>query len=538
MRSSTQNRHVHASELGTAQPKADITVGDNDLTRSEVHGMHTPLSSRGEICRSPRSESNMCGQVLGRLTETPDSASQTESLMETYFSYLHRNPYHIFNESVMRRRWCDRAIPRFIINAICAVAVKHASSASSSHSEAGSLIETYFLQARAEIDMEEPRIDSILAILLLVSTSIQSGKDRRAYMLLSHAIGMAFALGRNCESPAPLCMGSEDNEGYRRIFWTCYVMDRFVATGSQRPPAISDGSIHLRLPAFECPVSGHVTEGIYFPSGASFACAAKASSIRGSSGALLVQIVQIFALINRYLSMEGMMGELGFPWHPESTHMCIQSRLEHWNAAFQDLCATLDALFDHPESSVLVLCRLVYHASYCLIYRPFLPMVLSEDSMSGQHGAWRKEATRLSFFHANAIGDVVEKGKAKLYSNFPPFISYCILTAGSIHVHGAHYTGKRDKELYGRSIEFLSSGMQLLAYLRFVWTGIHHHWHTLHTFYTSHSELVRSYASAATRPDPGCQTMDFFERYPDVKFDEAHVSFTLIPSRELFNTTP
>lgn len=383
--SRAQNSLVDSSTLGTAQSKARPTVCQQESTKSVVHGNHAPPSSHGEETLSPGSLSSGLEQVSRQLTETSKTSLWTESLMETYFSNLHRRPYYHFDESVTRRRWHDREIPQFVIKAVCAAAVKHARSACSSHSEAVSLSETYFLQSRAEIDMDEPRIESIQALLLLVLTSFQNGKRRRAYMLLSHAIGMAFALGLNGEPPPPVCMEFEDDEGCRRIFWTCYVMDIFVATGSQRPPAISDGSIRLRLPAFEYHISAPVTERTYFRSGTSFACVAKASSIRDSSGALLVQIVQIFALINHYLSTGGMVGELGFPWHPGSTHMRIQSRLEHWDATFQESYASLDVMFDHPESSVLVLCRLVYHTSYCLIHRPFLPMILSENYVYGHH---------------------------------------------------------------------------------------------------------------------------------------------------------
>lgn len=47
------------------------------------------------------------------------------------------------------------------------------------------LSEEYALRARAEVDTDEPSVDALQALLLLVTAFTAMGRGRKAYMLLS-----------------------------------------------------------------------------------------------------------------------------------------------------------------------------------------------------------------------------------------------------------------------------------------------------------------------------------------------------------------
>jgi hypothetical protein len=47
------------------------------------------------------------------------------------------------------------------------------------------LSEEYAAKARLEIDTDEPSVDAVQALLLLVTAFTASGKGKKAYMLLS-----------------------------------------------------------------------------------------------------------------------------------------------------------------------------------------------------------------------------------------------------------------------------------------------------------------------------------------------------------------
>ena len=182
---------------------------------------------------------------------------------------------------------------------------------------------------------------------------------------------------------------------------------------------------------------------------------------------------------------------------------------------------------DRVDSTTLVLSKLVYHLIHCLIYRPFLPVDLLELAGTGQYQSWQIEATNLCFLHANAIAELVELGKQSAAIEWPAFVGYCICTAGTVHVHGAHYKGGREGEVFWASTDFLSREMQQLSELRYAWASVQHQRDTLQTIYNCHSELVKSLAGNPMRYSPVFHLEDFFDRYSTLGqfFDGAHISF-------------
>lgn len=455
-----------------------------------------------------------------------ESLAFTDALLDTYFARLHGKPYYILDEPATRQRLRDGQLPRFLVNAVYAVSVRHASHMCGGHSAAVRYSQEYAVQSRSEIDVDEPTIEHLQALLLLTMAGFQTGRGKKSYMLLSHAISMAFALSLHRELPSQLRIAPSEREGRRKLFWTCYLMDRFTVSGSKRPSLISDESICLRLPAW-LPHGSHLwVDGNFFPNGSSLPYAAGVSNAGQGSGAMLVEIVRVLGVTNRYLAAGGVKGDSHFPWHAQSTLSRIRSDLDYWAANTAEAFTSLEALFGQPDSSTLVLSKLIYHLIHCLVYRPFLPVDLAELSGTGQHQSWQIEATNLCFLHANAIAELVEIGKSTSIVDWPSFVGYCICTAGTIHVHGAHYMSLREGDVFSNSAEFLSREVAQLFDLRFAWAGVQHQRETLQTVYASHSQLVKSLATSPMRFSPVFQMEDFFDRYPGSYIDGAHVTFS------------
>ena len=339
------------------------------------------------------------------------------------------------------------------------------------------------------------------------------------------AICMSFAQGLHRELPPGPRISPNEREGRRRLFWTCYIMDRFVACGSKRPSLVGDESIALRLPAWYSDPTAVPFEGNHFTNGTNVPLIAGPGRASQSSASMLIEIVRVLGITNRYLAAGGVKGDSHFPWHAQSNLSRIRQDLDNWATNAQDAFSSLEALFGQPESSTLVLSKLIYHLTHCLIYRPFLPVDLTELAGTGQHQSWQMEATNLCFLHANAIAELVEIGRASSLTNWPAFVGYCLCTAGTIHVHGAHYTS-RDGDVFARSAEFLSSEMSQLSDMRITWAGVQHQRGTLQTVYGCHSQLVKSLESNPLRFSPVFQMEDFFDRYPGQVIDGAHVTFS------------
>lgn len=343
---------------------------------------------------------------------------------------------------------------------------------------------------------------------------------------------MAFALNLHRELPSSLRVAPAEREGRRRLFWACYLLDRFAACGSKRPSLISDECVVLRLPCSSLQNGVVVSEGEYFQAAGSLQYMGTGKPGSGSTS-MLIGIVRILGITNRYLAAGGAKGDSHFPWHTLSNLSKIRSDLDIWASETQDTFSSLDNLFGQPDSAILVLSKLIYHLIHCLIYRPFLPVDLTELSGTTQHQSWQIEATNICFLHANAIAELVEIGKTSSILDWPSFVGYCVCTAGTIHVHGAHYRG-RDGEVFSTSADFLSREMHQLSELRYIWTGVQHQRDTLQAQYRAHSELVKSLASNPMRFSAVFHLEDFFNRYSGYFFDGAHITFADIAVDERY----
>jgi hypothetical protein len=335
---------------------------------------------------------------------------------------------------------------------------------------------------------------------------------------------MAFALDLHRELPLSLKVSQGEREGRRRLFWSCYLMDRFAATGSKRPSLIADESIVLRLPSWNLHPGGMFLEGAYFSNGSNLQYMVGAGKSGMGGMGMLIGITRILGITNRYLASGGVKGDSHFPWHSLSNLSKIRQDLDIWASETQDTFTSLEALFGQPDSTILVLSKLVYHLVHCLIYRPFLPVDLAELSGTSQHQSWQIEATNMCFLHANAIAELVEIGTASSIIDWPAFVGYCVCTAGTIHVHGAHYGG-REGEVFSVSPEFLSREMHQLSELRYIWAGNQHQRDTLQAIYGCHTEYVKSLGGNTMRFSPVFQLEHFFDRYPGQSFDGAHITF-------------
>lgn len=144
----------------------------------------------------------------------------------------------------------------------------------------------------------------------------------------------------------------------------------------------------------------------------------------------------------------------------------------------------------------------------------------------------------MCFLHANAIAELIDLGNNASGMEWPAFVGYCICTAGTVHVHGVHYSvgggSPGDMNFFGASADFLSREMQQLSELRYAWASAQHQRETLQGIYNAHAELVKSMSGNPMRYTPGFHLEDFFDRYTNIggtggqsfHFDAANLSLS------------
>lgn len=397
------------------------------------------------------------------------SPVHTDALVHTYCARFHGKPYYILDESSVRQRMQAGQLPGYLCYATWAVAARHTLHPHG-HQAVVKLSNDYAARARRSVDIDEPTIDALQALLLLVLAFVASGKGRKAHMLLTGAIGMASAMELHREVvDAQALITPAQRELRRRLFWSCYLLDRFLACGSKCPSLIRDKSIALRLLSWCLAPSSPPVEGEFFHHGSNlqyFQGAGKKS--QGSTG-MLIDMTRILGITNEYLAAGGGKGDSHFPWHSLSTLSKIRQELDFWASGTDDLFAALHALIRQPDSTALMLGKLIYHV-HCLVYRPFLPADLAELSGNGQHQSWQIEATNMCFLHANAIAELMDFSGQAGTMEWPAFVGYCICTAATVHIHGAHYTNSGPSgeiSAMTSSADLLSREMQQLGELEY-----------------------------------------------------------------------
>lgn len=309
----------------------------------------------------------------------------------------------------------------------------------------------------------------------------------------------------------------------RRLFWSCYLLDRSLACGSRRPSLIRDESIALRLPSSCTGPAEPPVDGDFFQPDSNPPCR------QGTGQAMLIDIARILGVTNRYLAAGGVKGDSHFPWHSLSTLSKIRHQLDFWASGASDVFPTdIEPLLRHPEATVLVLSKLIYHLIHCLVFRPFLPIHLAE--LSDQ--SWQVDATNTCFLHANAIAELVARAQQAGTVEWPSLVGYCIYTAATVHIHGAHYTSPTagsEMGVFGASADFLSAEMRQLRDLEHAWAMVDDHCETLQAMYSAHGELVKALGGSPMRHAPIFHLDDFFDRYVNtrgrpLRFDPAHLS--------------
>ncbi|KAK8879517.1 fungal-specific transcription factor domain-containing protein [Apiospora arundinis] len=514
---------ISNAESTETAASAPASVAGLSPKRHEAEASQTKETAGDSAVYSPPAESESSPGV------------QTDALLDTYFSCFHAKPFYILDESSVRQRLQLNQLPVYLVHAIYAVAARYTPHPSG-YQSAVRLGEEYAVRARAEISTDEPSVDALQALLLLVIAFTAAGKGKKAYMLMTNAVGMAMALELHREVDLSARITPVERETRRRLFWTCYLLDRFMACGSKRPCMIGDESILLRLPYWSLSPNGLPIEGEFFQRGSNHQyLQGSGKKCQGSSG-MLIDITRILGITNQYLAAGGVKGDSHFPWHSLSNLSKIRHDLDIWASGTEDVFCSVDSLFGQADSTVLVLSKLVYHLIHCLIYRPFIPIDLAELAGTGQHHSWQIEATNMCFLHANAIAELVELGKQTATIEWPSFVGYCICTAGTVHIHGAHYNkvGMNEMGAFTSSTDFLSREMQQLSELRYAWASVQHQRETLQGIYNAHAELVKSLANNPMRYSPVFQLGDFFDRYSNIggpggqtfTFDTANLSLS------------
>ncbi|OLN90334.1 hypothetical protein CCHL11_09070 [Colletotrichum chlorophyti] len=503
------------SDKTPTPPGSDTIPAEFNDSHAYSRGNREPCSASSEV--SPYSSFNE-GSFPSKL-EFP--TVNAEGLVEVYFKHFHCNPYQVLCEEDTRQKLKTNQLPKFVLYAICAVATRFCEQPGkgpSSHVSA----DTYATWSQREMEMSDDAIDICQAQLLLTTAFAIVGNGKKAYSLL---FGTSMALELYHYSDLQGNQPKPEDETKMRLFWTCYIMNVSISTWLERPSMIDEALVTTIFPSSrQLSQNGWLENNNY--SAASKVDRNQVLEDRSDPDyglQKLVWISQILSQANRYLlttdpATQGAYGH---------RHKILRD-LDLWAADMSRGPDYPNQLLDGPQANLLLEGRIIYHLVHCLIYRPLLPLHLGEPAGAIMTQHWVAEATELSFRHATAIIELVGQTIPSNSLQLPPFVGYCIFTAGTIHTHGMHFANNPKTpglgiglpsfgsspiapESFSPSLDLFHQCLSQLSTLSTGFESARLYKQRLEELNTEHSALMREDRAGYT----ASRSNRFFRRYSD-----------------------
>ncbi|KAL2822777.1 fungal-specific transcription factor domain-containing protein [Aspergillus cavernicola] len=396
---------------------------------------------------------------------------------DVFFRHYHNKPYTLFNPALFHRKVLLRQIPQYLQFAFIATAVRFSSQLQWKQRKQAT-IDSY-AQASWEMIISSPDglgdsssdVSVIQALALLAIIDAIAGRRRAAWVKIGMAVRISQDLQMMLESDEEALPVAEREER-RSIFWSLFLLDRFVCCSFRRPPAINVADCWLYLPVdrtvqvqgSESPLTlGELLDGKMH---------GRLVADRGIG--LLGLSVGFAALLGRTIDCMMNREPKGVePWRPHSDYSVIYTSLEHLKQladkpAPNESPETEEENSEFPHSdrtSHLVLCLTLYHLTHCILSHPFL-LGSKRQAYQSTPTVWIEAQIASCWGHAQALTTVVVDAKAAGYMLAPSFYSYCILVAGTVHailLHG------EDKAACERALKYLKTSFEYLSEISEMW---------------------------------------------------------------------
>lgn len=258
----------------------------------------------------------------------------------------------------------------------------------------------------------------------------------------------------------------------RNLFWSLYLLDRFVCCSFQRPPAIKDSDCLLNLPthhvygkrATSTTLSGLIDEKVRD-------MASRPGMFGISVGLASVLGRTIKCMMNKEPQAEA-------PWRPGSKYCAIYTDLEYLKEMAVKNSPVLAEpgqprfqtdMPDHEREQIahMVLSHTLCHLAHCLLGHPFLlGMKMQSTQNSDMPSAWLEDTRTTCLVHAGSLITVLVEAKAAGYMPVPSVYSYCVLVAGTIHALHLH---SDDMSISRSSAQYLRTSLEYLSEISELW---------------------------------------------------------------------
>ncbi|CAF3652182.1 unnamed protein product, partial [Fusarium graminearum] len=365
-------------------------------------------------------------------------------IIDSYFTYCQNQPYSFFHEDNFRRSLSEEAIPKHLILAMMATAVRFCSN-------------PYFTNRALEMSVEyanrswklivsdcftvgkEAEVSAVQTVALLGLFDFTAGRSRHgsAWVKVGLAVRMAQDCGLMLENATHLSHAEQEER--RRVFWSVYLLDRLVSCGRGRPPAIVDASCHVQLPCDD----SIWREGLWVKTQSLDEMMDRTLSVAQRQGPL-AQVIAISHVLGRcaqYVLQDFNIRGPHPPWDPGSDFAGIESDLLHLEAYLEvqkpisemiQPHISADGVVDSQTTGPIIFSRALFHLCYCLLNHPFLLQRRIDTCRNLAPISFIQRSSDLAWSHAQQMMSLIREVRKLGCSLHSSSSGYAVTVAGSI----------------------------------------------------------------------------------------------------------
>ncbi|KAK1253445.1 hypothetical protein MKX07_001522 [Trichoderma sp. CBMAI-0711] len=393
-------------------------------------------------------------------------------LIDTYFLHVHNQPYSYFHEQSFRERLNYGLVPKCLLFAILASALKFSDSEyfRGSRREATEAYarEAWLALLNDHLTVENnPSLPVAQASNILGVVDFTCGRTSSGWLKIGLAVRIAQDLQLMREPSSTL--SPIEQEEHRRAFWSIYLLDKLVSVGQSRPPAISEEDIHVQLPTDE----DTFRRGLWKKTPTLHQLINWKSETETVNSTFTQTILAATALGRcvRYVLHGREIDEMP-PWDPRSDFTLLNTFLLLIDHHLQIETTTIpqiveqhrkpDGTLDFQSLEHVVFARIVFHTTHCLLNHPFLLRMRLKKGNCKVPPKFLTRSFEVSCTHARSISCVVEDAIASGCHVQSSFYAYASILAGGILSLAIHIDQEKgqvtDPELlnhYQKSIQIL-----------------------------------------------------------------------------------
>ena len=477
-----------------------------------------------------------------------------QHLAEVFFDYVYGQSYHLLHKPSFMRRLAQGAVPPVLMLAVCAISARF-SSHLAVRSEPTFLRGEAWASAARDISLrryDTPNITILIVYLLLGLHEFGTCQGGRSWMFGGMAQRMAYALQLHRDlDHDPKDRGekteltSTDREIRRRTVWSCFLMDRFNSSGTDRPIFIGQQYIEAQLPIkesyFQMEITG-ITEdldGNLQHSVSTDTDRAEEAKRNMGVAAYQIRLIAILGKLVHYYNLGGKNRETEPMWAEGSVFQGLRRDVQAWKKALpENLQYNEENLKSHASEKIsnqFVFMHISYNQIVLFLHRFALPNSGSRPTSSTDAPKdFIAEAARLALEAANTISVLVEV--AMDHCVVAPFAGYCAFFSSTVHIYGA-FSGI--PKLEATSKENLARNIKYLIKMKKYWGMFHFVTEDLRDLYRRHADAskIGSKALGPKEQDKGIfQYGDWFDRYPHgvsgTDYDEPSVKIKREPGSD------